>query len=70
VGAIKKIPIVIGEESRDKLEIRPIAKFTLSVDHRVIDGVIAAKFLNQLKYYLEFPEALIFEEDASSLKKK
>ena len=59
VGAIKKIPIVIREESRDKLEIRSIAKFTLSVDHRLIDGVIAAKFLNQLKYYLEFPEALI-----------
>ncbi len=49
VGAIKKIPIVIGEASKDKLEIRSIAKFTLSVDHRLIDGVIAAKFLNQLK---------------------
>jgi pyruvate dehydrogenase E2 component (dihydrolipoamide acetyltransferase) len=67
VGAAKKVPIVIEEESKDKLEIRPIAKFTLSVDHRLIDGVIAAKFLNQLKYYLEFPEAIVFEEDASSL---
>jgi len=70
VGAIKKIPIVIEEESKDKLEIRSIAKFTLSVDHRLIDGAIAAKFLNQLKYYLEFPEVLIFEEDVNSLKKK
>jgi len=70
VGAAKKVPIVIEEESKDKLEIRPIAKFTLSVDHRLIDGVIAAKFLNQLKYYLEFPETFIFEEDTSNLKKK
>lgn len=70
VGAIKKVPIVIEEENKDKIEIRSIAKFTLSVDHRLIDGAIAAKFLNQLKYYLEFPETLIFEEDASSLKKK
>ncbi len=67
VGAAKKVPIVIEEESKDKIEIRSIAKFTLSVDHRLIDGVIAVKFLNQLKYYLEFPEAIVFEEDASNL---
>jgi len=70
VGAIKKVPIVIEEESKDKIEIHSMAKFTLSVDHRLIDGVIAAKFLNQLKYYLEFPEAIVFEKDTSSLKKK
>jgi len=70
VGAAKKLPIVIEEESKDKIEIRSIAKFTLSVDHRLIDGVIAVKFLNQLKYYLESPEVLIFKEDVSNLKKK
>ncbi len=70
VGAVKKVPIVIEEESKDKLEIRSIAKFTLSVDHRLIDGKTAVDFLKQLKYYLEFPETLIFEEDASNLKKK
>lgn len=67
VGAAKKLPIVIKEKSKDKIEIRSIAKFTLSVDHRLIDGVIAVKFLNQLKYYLESPEVLIFEGEASSL---
>ena len=67
VGAVKKVPIVIEEESKDKLEIRSIAKFTLSVDHRLIDGKTAVNFLNQLKHYLEFPEAIVFEEDASSL---
>lgn len=29
---------------------------TLSCDHRVIDGVLAAKFLNRLKELLETPE--------------
>jgi pyruvate dehydrogenase E2 component (dihydrolipoamide acetyltransferase) len=70
VGAAKKLPIVIEEESKDKIEIRSIAKFTLSVDHRLIDGVIAVKFLNRLKYYLEFSEAPALEEDSPSLKKK
>lgn len=70
VGAVKKVPIVIEEESKDKLEIRSIAKFTLSVDHRLIDRKIAVNFLNQPKYYLEFPETLIFEEDVLNVKKK
>jgi len=62
--------LAVGAVSKDKIEIHSMAKFTLSVDHRLIDGVIAAKFLNQLKYYLEFPEAIVFEKDTSSLKKK
>lgn len=33
---------------------------TLSVDHRVIDGVAAAEFLNTLKKYLENPAILLF----------
>ncbi|ACZ48882.1 branched-chain alpha-keto acid dehydrogenase subunit E2 [Anaplasma centrale str. Israel] len=28
---------------------------TLSVDHRVVDGVLAAKFLNRFKFYIENP---------------
>ena len=57
IGAIKKIPIVI-EEDEEKVRIRPLMNMTLSVDHRLIDGTVAAHFLNQIKYYLEFPENL------------
>ncbi|MCD4831386.1 MAG: 2-oxo acid dehydrogenase subunit E2 [Anaerohalosphaeraceae bacterium] len=32
---------------------------TLSVDHRVIDGVLAAQFLKRLKELLENPEQLV-----------
>ena len=59
VGAIKKNPVVVEEESGEKIEICSIMKITLSVDHRLINGAIAAKFLNRLKGYLELPDALI-----------
>jgi pyruvate dehydrogenase E2 component (dihydrolipoamide acetyltransferase) len=59
VGTIKKKPAVIEEEGVEKIGIRSLMKITLSVDHRLIDGVMAAKFLKQIKYYLEFPESLV-----------
>ena len=59
VGGIKKMPAVIEEEGIDKIGICSLMKITLSVDHRLIDGAIAASFLKQLKYYLEFPENLL-----------
>jgi pyruvate dehydrogenase E2 component (dihydrolipoamide acetyltransferase) len=35
-----------------------VMTMTLSADHRVIDGLLAARFLNRLKAELESPEAL------------
>ncbi len=37
---------------------RKLMKVTLSCDHRVIDGLTAAKFLNRLKVILEEPEQI------------
>ena len=54
VGEIKKMPMVTEES--EKIEIRSMMKATVSVDHRLIDGAMAASFLKQIKYYLEFPE--------------
>lgn len=59
IGAIKRIPIAVGEENKEEVKIYSIMKVTLSVDHRLIDGIVAAKFLNRVKFYLEFPESLI-----------
>jgi len=59
VGEIKKVPMVIEEEEIEKIVVRPVMKITLSVDHRLIDGAMAASFLKQLKDDLEFPENLI-----------
>ena len=57
VGGIKKLPAVVNEDKAiEKIEICSLMKVTLSVDHRLIDGAMAANFLKQIKYYLEFPE--------------
>jgi pyruvate dehydrogenase E2 component (dihydrolipoamide acetyltransferase) len=58
IGAIQKTPTVI-EEDKEKIEIRPIMKLTLSVDHRLIDGVMASNFLSKIKHYLQSPKSLI-----------
>jgi len=59
VGGIKKLPAVVNDDKgTEKIEICSLMKVTLSVDHRLIDGAMAAKFLNQIKYYLEFPEKI------------
>jgi len=57
VGAAVRKPIVI--DNRDTIAVRPIISFTLSADHRVIDGVVAAKFLADLVKVVEHPEILL-----------
>ena len=51
IGATKKVPIVID----DKVEIASMMNVTLSGDHRVIDGALAAQYLKKLKYFIENP---------------
>jgi len=63
VGAVKRAPVVIEEGGVEKIGICSLMKVTLSVDHRLIDGEMAANFLNRLKYYLEFLERLIFRKN-------
>ncbi len=49
VGQIKDRPVVI----EGGIHVRPIMKMTLSSDHRVIDGAVAAQFMKTLKDILE-----------------
>lgn len=51
VSATVDKPVVLNGE----ICIRPIMKLSITVDHRVVDGMEAAKFLNTLKNYLENP---------------
>ena len=37
----------------DKVVVRSIMKMTLSSDHRIIDGAMAARFVNAVKQKLE-----------------
>lgn len=51
VGTVVRKPIVIND--RDEIAVRPMMRMTLSADHRVIDGVTAAKFLADLVQAVE-----------------
>jgi len=59
LGAIEKRPKVIaGPDGEDTIAIRTCAYFSLSFDHRIVDGSDADKFLAFVKQGLEsFPEA-------------
>ena len=55
VGSIQKKLVV---EEDNSFVVRDVLKLTLSVDHRVVDGALAAKFLNRIKELLETAEIL------------
>ena len=61
VGAIEKRPkVVAGPDGEDTIAIRTCAYFSISFDHRIIDGAIADQFLAYVKKSLEtFPEAAV-----------
>lgn len=52
VGAGIKKPVV---DAGDKIQVSTIAEMTLSIDHRVIDGALGARFLSYFKEYMENP---------------
>jgi pyruvate dehydrogenase E2 component (dihydrolipoamide acetyltransferase) len=49
VSSVQKRPVV----REDRVTIRSVMKMTLSSDHRLIDGVLAAQFVNAVKSRLE-----------------
>lgn len=59
VSAMKKVPVVVGNDTEDKIVVRTIMKVTLSVDHRLIDGMNATRFLNEVKMLLEKPLTIL-----------
>jgi len=55
VGATVKKPVV----KDDEIVIGQRLTLTLSCDHRVVDGLLGAKFLNAVKAHLESPSLLL-----------
>jgi len=55
VGRIADRAVVRGGE----IVIRPMMNLTISIDHRVLDGAIAASFLQSLRNYIENPVNLL-----------
>jgi len=56
VGAAKKVPVVLED---DTIGVGMRMKTTVSVDHRVSDGVEAAEFMQKVKELLENPLRLL-----------
>jgi pyruvate dehydrogenase E2 component (dihydrolipoamide acetyltransferase) len=54
-GRIAETPMVVGGE----VKIRNVLYLSLTFDHRVMDGAEAARFMNELKRYLEDPDLLL-----------
>ena len=61
VGAIEKRPKVItGADGEDTIAIRTCCYFSISFDHRIIDGAVADQFLAFVKKTIEeFPESAV-----------
>ncbi|MCL6088446.1 MAG: 2-oxo acid dehydrogenase subunit E2 [Actinobacteria bacterium] len=55
VSEMYEAPVVIN----GKIEVRTCMEVGVGVDHRIIDGALAAKFLQRVKELVENPEMLI-----------
>lgn len=55
VGKVVDTPVALKGE----VAIRPLMKITLSSDHRVIDGALAARFAGHLKSLMQSPDKLV-----------
>jgi 2-oxoglutarate dehydrogenase E2 component (dihydrolipoamide succinyltransferase) len=61
IGTIEKRPKVIrGTDGEDTIAIRTCSYFSISFDHRIIDGAVADQFLAFVKKTIEeFPESAV-----------
>jgi pyruvate dehydrogenase E2 component (dihydrolipoamide acetyltransferase) len=52
---VRKIPVV----KNDEIVIGQVMNVTLSADHRIVDGAVAAQYLKELKALLEAPMSVL-----------
>jgi pyruvate dehydrogenase E2 component (dihydrolipoamide acetyltransferase) len=57
IGGMVREPVVT--DGSDAITIRTNMKITISADHRLLDGVIAARFVQEVKKALEAPYGLL-----------
>ena len=56
LGRSRRLPIVAADDS---IQVRLMMPLSLSYDHRLVDGAVAARFLNEVKNYLQVPGRLL-----------
>jgi pyruvate dehydrogenase E2 component (dihydrolipoamide acetyltransferase) len=60
LGRARWLPVVRGD-CHDRIEPRLLLPLSLSYDHRLVDGAVAARFLNDVIHSLENPGVLLLE---------
>ena len=55
-GSVQKRPTAAAD---GRLAVREMMTMTLSIDHRAVDGALAARFINAVKDGLEHPDRLV-----------
>ncbi|MFN8500508.1 dihydrolipoamide acetyltransferase family protein [Kouleothrix sp.] len=55
VGAVRQVPVVRGGQ----IVVGEVMNVTLSADHRIVDGAVAAQYLAELRKLLEAPMSLL-----------
>lgn len=56
IGAIKKTPVV---DDSGNIVVNDLLPLSISIDHRIIDGADAGRFMLYLKKLLEAPTSLL-----------
>lgn len=65
LGQARWKPVVMEEDEKERSIVpRLILPLVLAFDHRIADGVQAARFLNIVRKVLEDPLAMLFQEEA------
>ena len=60
ISSTKDEPFVVTKEDGTKeIQIKPMMNIQLTVDHRIIDGLLAAQFITNVKNLLENPISLM-----------
>lgn len=57
--AVGRTNRVFVPDEHDQPVVRPVCTMTLSVDHRVIDGAVAARFMGDLRDVVQHPELMV-----------
>jgi len=55
-------PVVVDGDDGPEIAIRPTLFLSVSVDHRVVDGAVVARFTNKVIEYMENPAMLLLGE--------
>ena len=55
INTIQDTPMVVDGQ----IVIKPMMNLSLTADHRVVDGAVAAQFVAKLKEYIEKPGLLL-----------